>query len=116
MPYVTLPDGAKLHYRVDDFTDPWTTPETVVLLHGYVRNSNFWYAWVPVLARYFRIVRPDLRGCGLSPPPAEGFQWSLAQYHDDLIAFLQLQRRHHRRGKADSQTVAPLRDLHDSLG
>ena len=58
------------------------------MLHGYVRNSNFWYAWVPVLARHFHVVRPDLRGCGLSPPPAPGFCWSLAQYHDDLIAFL----------------------------
>jgi hypothetical protein len=23
-----------MHYEVDDFTDPWTTPETVPLLHG----------------------------------------------------------------------------------
>jgi 3-oxoadipate enol-lactonase len=88
VPYAILPDGAKLHFRVDDFTDPWITPETVLLLHGYVRNSNFWYAWVPILARYFRVVRPDLRGCGMSAPPAEDFRWSLAQYHDDLIAFL----------------------------
>jgi 3-oxoadipate enol-lactonase len=88
MPQVALPDGTPMHFRIDDFTDPWTLPDTVVLLHGFVRNSSFWYSWVPVLARHFRVVRPDLRGCGLTPPPPEGFPWSLARYHDDLIAFL----------------------------
>lgn len=88
MPHIALTDGTKMHYRVDDFTNPWTKPETVVLLHGFVRNCNFWFSWVPRLARHFRVVRPDLRGCGLTPLPPEGFKWSLAQYHDDLIAFL----------------------------
>jgi 3-oxoadipate enol-lactonase len=88
MPYAQLPDGTKMHYRVDDFTDPWTQPETVVLMHGYVRNSNFWFPWVPVLARHFRVVRPELRGCGQTAAPPAGFRWSLAQYHDDLIDFL----------------------------
>lgn len=88
MPHVTLPDGAQMFYRVDDFTDPWRDTETVVMMHGYCRNSRFWHAWVPVLARHFRVVRPDLRGCGKSSVPVPGFAWSLAQYHDDLIAFL----------------------------
>jgi 3-oxoadipate enol-lactonase len=88
MPTATLRDGTDLFYRVDDFTDPWTTPDTVVLLHGFCRNSRFWYAWVPILARHFRVVRPDLRGCGQSPVPAPGYPWSLDQYRDDLIGFL----------------------------
>jgi pimeloyl-ACP methyl ester carboxylesterase len=88
MPFVTLADGAQIHYRDDNFCDPWRSPETVVLMHGYCRNSNFWYAWIPVLARHFRVISPDLRGCGRSSVPPEGFAWSLAQYHDDLIAFL----------------------------
>jgi hypothetical protein len=29
----TASDGTRLFYRVDDFTDPWTEPQTVVLLH-----------------------------------------------------------------------------------
>ena len=28
---VRLDDGAELFYTIDDFTDPWTQPETVVL-------------------------------------------------------------------------------------
>jgi 3-oxoadipate enol-lactonase len=88
MPTATLRDGTGLFYRVDDFTDPWTKPDTVVLLHGFCRNSRFWYAWVPILARHFRVIRPDLRGCGQSPVPPAGFPWSLKQYQDDLIGFL----------------------------
>lgn len=88
MPFVSLADGARIFYREDDFTDPWTEAETVVLMHGFCRNSNFWYAWIPVLARHFKVISPDLRGCGQSAVPPEGFPWSLAQYHDDLIAFL----------------------------
>jgi 3-oxoadipate enol-lactonase len=60
MPYVNLPDGARIFYRVDDFTDPWSQPETILMLHGFCRNSRFWYAWVPILGRHFRVVRPDL--------------------------------------------------------
>lgn len=88
MPFVSLADGAQIFYRDDNFTDPWSEPETVVMMHGFCRNSNFWYAWIPVLARHFRVISPDLRGCGRSSVPPEGFAWSLAQYHDDLIEFL----------------------------
>ena len=30
----TTPDGLKLAYYVDDFTDPWRTSDTVLLLHA----------------------------------------------------------------------------------
>jgi 3-oxoadipate enol-lactonase len=36
------------------------------LQHGYCRTSQFWYQWVPYLCRYYRVVRPDLRGLGRS--------------------------------------------------
>ena len=43
MPTVTLPDGAEIFYRVDDFSDPWRDDvETVMLVHGFCRNSDFW--------------------------------------------------------------------------
>ena len=34
--------------------------------HGYCRSSRFWYQWVPYLSRFYRVVRPDLRGLGRS--------------------------------------------------
>ena len=37
---VRLDDGAELFYTIDDFTDPWTQPETVVLHHGMAKNHK----------------------------------------------------------------------------
>ena len=70
MPSVRLSPGLEMHYRVDDFTDPWTTPESILLLHGNAESGASWYRWVPVLGRQFRVVRPDMRGFGRSTPMA----------------------------------------------
>lgn len=56
-----------LHYEVDDFTDPWRPAPTVVLLHGNGRSGKFWYRSVPYIARYYEVIRPDMRGLGRSP-------------------------------------------------
>ena len=37
-----------------------------MLQHGYARSSKFWYAWVPHLARDYKVLRIDLRGHGES--------------------------------------------------
>jgi len=74
-----------LHYRADDFTDPWKNAPVIVLQHGFGRSSQFWYSWVPYLSRFFKIIRPDLRGLGLSPAdfnPATDI--SVENYLDDL--------------------------------
>jgi len=57
-------DGFEIAYYVDYFTDPWTRPETMLLLHAAMGNSQRWFRWVPRLARRFRVVRMDLRGLG----------------------------------------------------
>lgn len=44
-------DGTSLHCCVDDFTDPWKTPECVILLHPGMGSAQRLYAWVPHLAR-----------------------------------------------------------------
>lgn len=89
MPTVTTDDGATIFYRVDDFTDPWRRDvETVFLMHGFCRNSSFWFAYVPVLARHFRVVRWDARGCGESTKPPTGFPWTLERYHRDLVQLM----------------------------
>ena len=58
----------EMHYEVDDFTDPWRRPQTVLLLHGNAESGLAWYGWVPTLARRYRVVRPDMRGFGASTP------------------------------------------------
>lgn len=62
-------------YRDDWFGEPWREPETIVLVHGALESGIVWYAWVPALAKEYRVIRPDLPGCGLSSVPA-GFDWS----------------------------------------
>jgi len=65
-------DGLRLAYTIDDFTDPWLKPPTLLLLHAAMGHSRRYYAWVPRLARRYRVVRMDLRGHGQSAvPPAQ---------------------------------------------
>ena len=38
MPTLELPD-MEMHYVVDDFTDPWSKPETILMLHGNAESA-----------------------------------------------------------------------------
>ncbi len=65
-------DGLEIAYCIDDFTDPWRDAKTLILLHSAMGNARRFYAWVPLLARHYRVVRMDLRGHGQSGiPPAD---------------------------------------------
>lgn len=66
MPYLKRAGQPDLHYLLDDFTDPWRDARYLILQHGNGRSSRFWYSWVPYLSRFYRVVRPDVRGLGLS--------------------------------------------------
>jgi 3-oxoadipate enol-lactonase len=66
MPYVERSGKPRLHYSLDDFTDPWKDAPYLVLQHGNGRSSRFWYRWIPYLSRFYKIIRPDARGLGLS--------------------------------------------------
>ena len=97
MPSARLAPDLQIHYRVDDFTDPWTSPETILLLHGNAESGAAWYRWVPVLGRRFRVVRPDMRGFGQSTPMPRDFPWSLDTIIDDysrLLDSLAIERVH----------------------
>src|SRR6202035_4914133 len=72
----------QMHYNVDDFTDPWRQPQTILMLHGNAESGLAWYAWVPKLARQYRVVRPDMRGFGQSTPMPPDHAWTL----DELTA------------------------------
>lgn len=83
-------DRTRLAYYVDDFTDPWTQPETVLLLHAAMGNSRRWFKWVPKLARQYRVVRMDLRGHGASQIPDPSQPFSLAHLVQDSFELLDL--------------------------
>src|SRR6476620_6941885 len=57
-------DGLEIAYAVDDYTDPWRPADTLILVHAAMGSSKRFYAWVPHLARDFRVVSIDLRGHG----------------------------------------------------
>ncbi|MEX2643707.1 MAG: alpha/beta fold hydrolase [Acetobacterales bacterium] len=89
MPTVRIDDDLEMFYRVDDFTDPWTEPGTVLMLHGNSESGAVWFGWVPTLARHYRVLRPDMRGFGQSTPMPVDFPWSLDVIADDYAAFLE---------------------------
>ena len=82
------PDGLEIAYRVDDFTDPWSTPDTLLLLHAAMGSMQRWFRWMPRLARHFRVVRMDLRGHGDSQMPARDQSFSLDQLVGDAAQLL----------------------------
>jgi 3-oxoadipate enol-lactonase len=90
-------DGLSIAYCIDDFTDPWTKPDTIFLLHSAMSSSRRMLAMVPRFARRFRVVRMDLRGHGESQVPREDQPLTLERLTRDvreLVAHLGLHRAH----------------------
>jgi 3-oxoadipate enol-lactonase len=89
MPYVKRQNGPTLHYLIDDYTDPWKDAPYIVLQHGNGRSGRFWYSWVPYLSRYYRIVRPDMRGLGESSADFDlKSEFTLENCVDDLVTII----------------------------
>jgi pimeloyl-ACP methyl ester carboxylesterase len=87
MPYLDLPD-CRLHYVVDDHSDGWTRPETVLFVHGFTECSEAWRGWVPHVSRRYRMLRIDQRGFGLSTPVAKDYPLTTTRYVDDLVSIV----------------------------
>jgi 3-oxoadipate enol-lactonase len=81
-------DRVTLHYELDDFTDPWSKPETVLLHHGCGKHGRYWYRWVPILARKYKVITIDARGFGQSSDPGPDYKWSIEGFAKDVIALL----------------------------
>ncbi len=89
MPMARVADDLDMHYVIDDFTDPWTKPETILLLHGSGESGAMWFGWAPHLARLFRVVRPDMRGFGQSTPMPQEYPWELDAVVDNFANLMQ---------------------------
>lgn len=88
MPYLETPGKPRLYYELDDYTDPWRNAPFLILQHGFGRSSRFWYNWVPYLSRFYKVVRPDLRGLGKSTADF-GQREDLAEvFIEDLVAII----------------------------
>lgn len=85
---VRLPGRVDLWTRIIDFTDPWTQPPVVVLVHGTAETGEAFRQWIPHLARDFRLVCPDLRGNGRSTGIAPGTALSMDDLVGDVAALM----------------------------
>ena len=85
---VTL--GQKTYYNDYCFADPWgPKPDVLLIQHGYGRNANFWYPWVPRIGTKYRLIIRDLRGHGLSSAPSrDTYDWSLETMLAEIIDML----------------------------
>jgi pimeloyl-ACP methyl ester carboxylesterase len=85
MPYATV-NHLRLHYLSDGPATSASRGDAVLLLHGFARSGWFWRDWVPAFADRYRVVRPDIRGCGRSSDPKRPFR--LADVADDVIGLV----------------------------
>ena len=78
----------EMHYEVDVFADPWRRADAVLMLHGNAESGLAWYRWVPALAPYYRVVRPDMRGFGQSTPMHTDYAWTLDRLIEDFCLLM----------------------------
>jgi pimeloyl-ACP methyl ester carboxylesterase len=86
MPVARITPDLEMFYRDDCFADAWREVPTLLLLHGNAESSEAWNAWMPLVARHFRVVRPDMRGFGQSTPMPLDYPWSPECIIDDFLA------------------------------
>lgn len=105
-------DHERIAYCIDDFSDPWAPAPTVLMLHSLMGHSGRFHAMVPALARYFRVVRMDMRGHGGSTVPDRTKPLTLERMTQDvreLLDHLELDGAHvigNSAGGYLSQTLA----------
>lgn len=85
MPFLDLPPDLHMHYEIDDWTDPWTRPQSVLFVHGFTENTSAWRGWVPHVARRYRVIRFDQRGFGRTGAVPSDFRFSTDMLADDLV-------------------------------
>lgn len=81
---IRVDDGIALACVADDFTAPWRRPRDVLLLHGATGSHRRFHAWVPTLARRFRVLRLDFRGHGASELPAADSRLDMPRLVEDV--------------------------------
>lgn len=70
-------NATTFHYEMAGIGPP------VVLIHAGIADSRMWEGQFAPLSRWFRVVRYDMRGFGLTPPAEGAFS-----HTDDLAALL----------------------------
>lgn len=79
----------QMHYEINDYTDPWGSCETVMLMHGNAESGEAWRTWIPALSRNYQVLRADMRGFGKSTAMPRNYQWSIERVMQDFHDLLQ---------------------------
>lgn len=117
MPFLNIAD-CRIYYEIDDFTDPWCKPETVLMIHGFTESTLAWRAWVPHLARQFRVIRFDQQGFGQSSAVGPDTMFSTQNFVEHaarLIIELGGGRAHVIGAKSGGLVAIELARLHPEL-
>jgi len=78
-------DSVEIAYYIDDFTDPWKQSQTLFITHPAMSSARRLFAFVPHLARHYRVVRMDMRGHGGSPVPPAHLPLTRERLMQDLL-------------------------------
>ena len=73
-----LSNGLKLHFEQHGSGTP------LILLHGFGQHGGSWDPLVPSFARFFKVIVPDLRGCGRSEVLPRVEDYSLLRHAEAL--------------------------------
>jgi pimeloyl-ACP methyl ester carboxylesterase len=73
-------EGLKLHY-LSTGQGP-----AVILLHGYTQTSRMWRPIIPLIAKRFTVIAPDLPGIGDSAIPKDGLDMKTAAIRIHALA------------------------------
>ena len=75
-----LANGLELYFEDQGDGTP------LILLHGFGQHGGSWAPLVPAFARHFRVVVPDMRGCGRSEGTEPGF--TAVDLATDVVALM----------------------------
>jgi len=82
MPFLTVADGASLHFN------DWGAGKPVVFIHGWPLDADMWEYQAPVIAQAgYRAITYDRRGFGRSSQPWTGYDYDTLT--SDLRALIQ---------------------------
>jgi pimeloyl-ACP methyl ester carboxylesterase len=73
-------EGAKIHYLIAG------RGPAVILLHGYTQTARMWRPIIPLLAKKFTVIAPDLPGIGDSDIPKDGLDMKTAAIRIHALA------------------------------
>jgi len=66
-----------------NYYEKGNAPETLVFIHGYSCNSNYWWAQLNYFSNYYKVISVDLGGHGKSGQNRENY--NMTQFGQDVV-------------------------------